>query len=413
MKSSGTSDLGGGGGGGSDRGRKESKKEREESALLDLDALHWGVREEASRAAAAFCMMYPDAAPRVHRQFVNALTNPGSSLPTRYGAIVGLEAQGPRAVRALLLPNLIPAVAALSGDLNLSGGGGGKRLGAALKVRGALLAAAGYCIYLSGVCAPWKSIPGDASAAARAAGGARGAGKGVSGPEEEEQLRIEELPPASTSRQATTTTTTKQPSAKGGGAGKKGGSHGKKAPPRLAKVNNNNKKGAGGGNGRHTGRPNGLLAALRKGSSTTGLHHENGNVGNGKSISKVLTRKNVFGEEKDEEKEKEDEERMRVSEVAAASNWLKSLPPGAMRPVSGAEDDGQFAGIFAKESIPRDNYLAEAWREDFPVEKMQKAMEELFGSDIVPYERNKNKDTGSSVGFGSLGMGGVADLMTI
>lgn len=377
-----SSDLkdGNGTGGSGGTNSERSKKDWEESAELDPDALHWGVREEAARAAAALCFTYPDAAPRVQRQLVAALTAPGSSLATRYGAVVGIEAQGPRAVRALLLPNLIPAVAALAGDLaGARGGGGGRSLGAALRVRGALLAAAGYCVYLSGVCAPWGAA-GTARNGAAAGAGAL--------PSTSKEPRIERVEASirDNSRQMPN--------------GKKGGkSNGVKKPLRLAKIITKGR----GSTLQRGGASSGLLAALRRGAGV----YENGKIGS-KDKKHPLKLRSVFGQEEEEEESTIKAQK----EAAAAAEWLKNIPPTLMRPAS----PGDSSGIEAEKGagglnlgaesapVPSENYLAEAWREDFPVGKLRQAMEELFGADVVPYERtNGNKGGNLDVVDGLLG----------
>lgn len=70
---------------------------------------------------------------------------------------MGIAALGPRAVKALLLPNLVPCMAALT--RSLSGGKGATAQAQALQVRAALLNAAGHCVYRSRVCASWNVGP--------------------------------------------------------------------------------------------------------------------------------------------------------------------------------------------------------------------------------------------------------------
>jgi hypothetical protein len=127
---------------------------------------HWAVREQAAAAAAELCRACPDAAPRLQRQLVSALTQHAAALSTMYGAVVGIEALGPRGVKALLLPNLVPCMAALR--LALDGGGGPARQAQAARVRAALLIAAGRCVYRSDACAAWRGAEGGEGRAKRA-----------------------------------------------------------------------------------------------------------------------------------------------------------------------------------------------------------------------------------------------------
>ena len=306
------------------------------ATLYDLDAQHWGVRDEAARAVAALCAAYPDAAPRVQRQILSTLCAPGGgsvSLPTLYGGVVGLEAQGPRTVKALLIPNLIPVMGGPLAE-DLSGKNGRARMGAALKVRSALLGAVGYCVYMSGVVA----VGG---------GGGRG-GK---------RKRVVEG---------------------GEGGGGEGTRRRKKRGPKIAALTADEVavvagKGSGGGGRGGRGR------AGRGGGSRSG--------GGGGSRSTVLSLDQVFGEE-------EDTTTTTTTKTAALDvSGLKMRSMGGS--VSGGSklNTGVGGGIMV--SVPSENYLTDAWKDDFPVELIHKAMEQLFDDDLEPYyDRSTNDGAG-------------------
>ncbi len=369
--------------------KKSSKIEGDADNLLDSDALHWNVREEASRAAAALCFTYPDAAPRVQRQLLAILTSQTSSLPSRYGAVLGLEAQGPRVVRSLLLPNLIPAVVALKEDL--SGKNGSKKLLGALRVRGALLAACGYCVYLSGVCAAWNSST------------STGQGKGGNGGEKEEEEEGEgtEKEGAAAAAAAVGGKRKKAPattSASAAGSKKKKGG---KVQPKIANMSRADAEEAlaeaatsgGGGAKKGRGAKKGATAATATATATT------------KKDTIPIDISEIFGEED------EPDAATSASLAAAGQTSLKKVLTisGNMRPtnkdnpnltISSSTTDKntsttnsttvvQYPSVsgLVVDTLPSVNYLADAWQENFPVERLHRAMEELFGDDIAPYER--------------------------
>ena len=369
-------------------GKQKKKKEKNDASgditSFDSDAFHWTVREEAARAAAALCTTYPDAAPRVQRQLLSSLTSPTSSLPCRYGAVLGLEAQGSRVVRSLLLPNLIPAVVALKEDL--SGKKGEQNLKSAMKVRGALLAASGYCVYLSGVCAAWNTH-------AAAVGGKKAGNRQREEGEEKEEAG------AGGKR--------KKPAAKKKGA--------KTQQPKIANMSRSEAEAVIAGNASRPPsaaaaaaaaaasgnaslrRPRGGKKAGIAGTTTT----TNGNKKNNNDASSPIHLSEIFGDEE------EQDATTAAALAAAGQNSLKKVLTiaGNMRPTNkdnaavtittgGGTKDGTStitaivpAPGLLLENLPRINYLTEAWREDFPVERLHQAMGELFGDDIAPYER--------------------------
>jgi transcription initiation factor TFIID subunit 6 len=119
-----------------------------EDDCLPPDAQHWKVRDEASRTLAHICSAYVAAAPRIQRQIVETLAigREKLSLSTMYGAIVGLAEQGPRVIRLLLLPNLIPVIASLIFISRRRTSGCSKKA-SALKVFDALLRATADCVF--------------------------------------------------------------------------------------------------------------------------------------------------------------------------------------------------------------------------------------------------------------------------
>jgi transcription initiation factor TFIID subunit 6 len=75
----------------------------------DLDD-HCSLRERAAETMALVCAkfgeQYPTIQPRITRTLVKALLDQTKPLATRYGAVVGLAALGPRVTRLLILPHL-------------------------------------------------------------------------------------------------------------------------------------------------------------------------------------------------------------------------------------------------------------------------------------------------------------------
>jgi len=72
---------------------------------------HWSLRDMAAETIRIvvnrFGNAYPSLKPRITRTLIHALLDPLKPLTTHYGAIMGLTALGPDAIRTLLLPNLI------------------------------------------------------------------------------------------------------------------------------------------------------------------------------------------------------------------------------------------------------------------------------------------------------------------
>jgi hypothetical protein len=349
--------TGGNGDNAGDGSKSKKSKNNKNDQSLDPDALHWTIREEAARAAAALCATYPDAAPRVQRQLLSILASPTSSLPSRYGAVVGLEAQGPRVVRSLLLPNLIPAVVALKDDL--VGKNGAQKANCALKVRGALLAACGYCVYLSGVCAPWNITTGGGNV-----GGSRKEGE-----KEEEEEAMAAAAGAKKKKTAAAATKKKD----------------RKAQPKIAKMSREDAEAMISQTG-SIAAPGGAAAGKRKGGKKTAAAPTT------TTTSAPVALSEVFGEEEDHDG------KTTATLATAGQNSLKKVLTiaGNMRPTNKDNEDLTISsngtttvpapGLIL-ENLPTENYLADAWQENFPVDCLHRAMEELFGDDIAPYER--------------------------
>uniref|UniRef100_A0A383V8W2 TATA box binding protein associated factor (TAF) histone-like fold domain-containing protein n=1 Tax=Tetradesmus obliquus TaxID=3088 RepID=A0A383V8W2_TETOB len=73
---------------------------------------HWGLRRRAAALLASICSAFAaphhNLAPRLCRVLAGAWLDPGKSLSSKYGAVVGLQALGPQVVRTLLIPHLEP-----------------------------------------------------------------------------------------------------------------------------------------------------------------------------------------------------------------------------------------------------------------------------------------------------------------
>ncbi|KAK9843667.1 hypothetical protein WJX81_001872 [Elliptochloris bilobata] len=113
---------------------------------------HWAVRRRAAGLVAVACGRfggaYENLQPRVTRQLLRALLDPGLPLTTHYGAVVGLAALGPRVVRLLLLPHAVAYCAALAPVLAPTppGQGPAPRAAEAARVYDALAAAAAAAV---------------------------------------------------------------------------------------------------------------------------------------------------------------------------------------------------------------------------------------------------------------------------
>jgi hypothetical protein len=330
-----------------------------ETASLAPEAPHWTIREHAARATACICKNYPDAAPRIQRQLVAGLAAPGAPLQTIFGAVCGIYAQGPRVVKALLLPNLLPCMHALQEDLQ--GRRGAARSGAALRVRAALLAAAGHCVYLSGVCASWGSEGGGnrgVYADKHGGGGGGGAHRVLFGSGSQKPRRGTDTPSQAT-----------------------------RSHPRLAKVT-------------AADVDTGCLTVVsandaashpaikkqqKRKEGSRGAKLAAGGISNHRVGDVDQFFETMDGEGSD----------MDVELAEAAAEALDKVPAEVMH---AADPEGRL-GRGAVEGaawprLPDKNELAEAWREDFPPLELRRVMVLVFGDDVAPYERDAGGNGG-------------------
>ncbi|KDP30842.1 hypothetical protein JCGZ_13785 [Jatropha curcas] len=112
---------------------------------------HWELRDFTANLVASICKrfghVYSSLQTRLTKTLLNALLDPKRSLTQHYGAIQGLAALGPNVVRLLLLPNLEPYLQVLEPEMLLEKQKNEMKRHEAWRVYGALLHAAGQCIY--------------------------------------------------------------------------------------------------------------------------------------------------------------------------------------------------------------------------------------------------------------------------
>lgn len=112
---------------------------------------HWELRSFTANLVASICKryghVYHNLQPRVTRTLLHAFLDPTKALPQHYGAIQGLAAFGPSVVRLLILPNLEPYLRLLEPEMQLEKQKNGMKRHEAWRVYGALLCAAGICMY--------------------------------------------------------------------------------------------------------------------------------------------------------------------------------------------------------------------------------------------------------------------------
>uniref|UniRef100_F6HET9 TATA box binding protein associated factor (TAF) histone-like fold domain-containing protein n=1 Tax=Vitis vinifera TaxID=29760 RepID=F6HET9_VITVI len=112
---------------------------------------HWELRSFTANLVASVCKryghVYHNLQPRVTRTLLHAFLDPTKALPQHYGAIQGLAAFGPSVVRLLILPNLEPYLRLLEPEMQLEKQKNGMKRHEAWRVYGALLCAAGTCMY--------------------------------------------------------------------------------------------------------------------------------------------------------------------------------------------------------------------------------------------------------------------------
>lgn len=112
---------------------------------------HWELRDFTAKLVAAICKryghIYSTLQTRLTKTLLNALLDPKRALTQHYGAVQGLAALGPNVVRLLLLPNLGPYLSLLEPEMLLEKQKNEVKRHEAWRVYGALLQAAGQCIY--------------------------------------------------------------------------------------------------------------------------------------------------------------------------------------------------------------------------------------------------------------------------
>lgn len=111
----------------------------------------WLLRDFSAKLIASICKrfghVYHNLQPRVTRTLLHTFLDPSKALPQHYGAIQGLSALGPTVVRPLILPNLEPYLQLLEHDMHVEYQKNDMTQNEAWRVYGALLRAAGLCIY--------------------------------------------------------------------------------------------------------------------------------------------------------------------------------------------------------------------------------------------------------------------------
>ncbi|ONI18262.1 hypothetical protein PRUPE_3G206000 [Prunus persica] len=112
---------------------------------------HWELRDFTANLVASICKrfghVYNTLQSRLTKTLVNAFLDPKRTLTQHYGAIQGLAALGPSVVRLLVLPNLETYLRLLEPELLLDKQKNEMKRHEAWRVYGALLNAAGQCIY--------------------------------------------------------------------------------------------------------------------------------------------------------------------------------------------------------------------------------------------------------------------------
>ncbi|KAH1156649.1 hypothetical protein GLYMA_18G290200v4 [Glycine max] len=112
---------------------------------------HWELRDSTANLVASICKrfghVYSNLQSRLTKTLLNAFLDPKKALTQHYGAIQGLGALGPNVVRLLLLPNLETYMRLLEPEMLLEMQKNEMKRHEAWLVYGALLRAAGQCIY--------------------------------------------------------------------------------------------------------------------------------------------------------------------------------------------------------------------------------------------------------------------------
>ncbi|KAK4341882.1 hypothetical protein RND71_037698 [Anisodus tanguticus] len=112
---------------------------------------HWELRDFTAKLVALICRryghVYHSLQPRVTKTLLHAYLDPAKALPQHYGAIQGLAALGPGVVCLLVLPNLEAYLRLLEPEMQLEKQKNEMKRHEAWRVYGALMCAAGLCMY--------------------------------------------------------------------------------------------------------------------------------------------------------------------------------------------------------------------------------------------------------------------------
>ncbi|KAL6905633.1 hypothetical protein ACP4OV_003234 [Aristida adscensionis] len=112
---------------------------------------HWELRDFSANLVASVCRrfghVYHNLQNRLTKTLIHAFLDPAKSLTQHYGAVQGLSALGPGVIRLLLLPNLVTYMQLLEPELQLEKQKNEMKRKEAWRVYGALLCAAGKCLY--------------------------------------------------------------------------------------------------------------------------------------------------------------------------------------------------------------------------------------------------------------------------
>ncbi|KAL8208955.1 hypothetical protein R6Q57_008367 [Mikania cordata] len=112
---------------------------------------HWELRNFTANLVALICRRfgygYHNLQLRVTRTLLHSYLDPTKAFPQHYGAIKGITALGSSVVRLLLLPNLDSYLQYIKPEMQLEKQKNESRRHEAWRVHGALMCAAGLCVY--------------------------------------------------------------------------------------------------------------------------------------------------------------------------------------------------------------------------------------------------------------------------
>uniref|UniRef100_A0ACD5TZE3 Uncharacterized protein n=1 Tax=Avena sativa TaxID=4498 RepID=A0ACD5TZE3_AVESA len=112
---------------------------------------HWELRDFSANLVASVCRryghVYHNLQIRLTKTLIHAFLDPNKALTQHYGAVQGISALGASAIRLLLLPNLEMYMQLLDPELQLEKQSNEIKRKEAWRVYGALLCAAGKCLY--------------------------------------------------------------------------------------------------------------------------------------------------------------------------------------------------------------------------------------------------------------------------